>query len=78
MTFVRLKRVPSGILTVFQNFSTMTHALSLPPGYQRLFEYNYAVEAAGGYTEVDPSVAMNASDAKAVIKRMNSQQPHVS
>ena len=55
----------------FTNFSTMTHNLSLPPGYQRAIEYNYAIEAAGGLTEVDPQVAMVARESKAALKRLN-------
>ena len=75
---IRLYPLPDSGLTLFINtlqpftqFSTMTHPISLPPGYQRAIEYNYAIEAAGGLTEVDPSVAMNARQAKAVIKRLN-------
>lgn len=75
---IRLYPLPQSGLTLyintlqpFTNFSTMSHSLSLPPGYQRAIEYNYAIEAAGGLTEVDPTVAMNARQAKAVIKRLN-------
>lgn len=55
------------------NFSTMTHNISLPPGYQRAIEYNYAIEAAGGLTELDPQVAIVARESKAAIKRLNSR-----
>ncbi len=79
---IRLYPLPTSGLTLyintlqpFTNFSTMTHALSLPPGYQRAIEYNYAIEAAGGFTEVDPSVAMVARESKAVLKRLNTQTP---
>lgn len=60
-------------LQPFTNFSTMTHSLSLPPGYQRAIEYNYAIEAAGGLTEVDPQVAIVARESKAALKRINSR-----
>lgn len=57
------------------NFSTMTQTLQLPPGYQRAIEYNYAIEASGGFTEVDPSVAMIARQSKAAIKTVNLPAP---
>lgn len=57
------------------NFSSMTHNLQMPPGYQRAIEYNYAIEAAGGLTEVDPSVAMIARQSKAAIKTVNLPAP---
>ncbi len=58
-------------LMPFTQFSTMTHPISLPPGYQRAIEYNYAIEAAGGLTEIDPQVAIIAREAKAAVKRLN-------
>ncbi len=54
-------------------FSTMTQTLILPPGYQRAIEYNYAIEAAGGLTEIDPQVAIVARESKAAIERLNSR-----
>ena len=57
------------------NFSTLTHTCLFPPGYQRAIEYNYAIEAAGGFTEVDPSVAMIARQSKAAIKTVNLPAP---
>lgn len=79
---VKLYPLPDSGLTLFinslqplQTFSTVTHTLMLPPGYQRAIEYNYAIEAAGGFTEVDPSVAMIARESKAVIKKQNLPAP---
>ena len=62
-------------LQPFINFSTLSHSISLPPGYQRAIEYNYAIEAAGGFTEVDPMVAIIARESKSVIKANNSPVP---
>lgn len=79
---VRLYPLPQSGLTLFintlqpfTNFSTMTHPIQLPPGYQRAIEYNYAIEAAGGFTEVDPSIAIIARQSKAAIKTVNLPQP---
>lgn len=79
---IRLYPLPEAGLTLFintlqplTNFSTMTHTAMFPPGYQRAIEYNYAIEAAGGFTEVEPSVAMIARQSKAAIKSVNLPQP---
>ena len=79
---IRLYPLPDTGLTLFINtlqplqaFSTMTHTVLFPPGYQRAIEYNYAVEASGGFTNVDPSVAMIARQSKAAIKSVNLPQP---
>lgn len=79
---IRVYPLPEAGLTLFlntlqpfTNFSTMTHPISLPPGYQRAIEYNYAIEAAGGLTNVSPEVAMVARQAKAAIKSQNLPQP---
>ena len=73
---------PIGGLSTFINtlqpiatFSTVTQNLLLPPGYQRAIEYNYAIEAAGGLTEVDASVALIARQSKAAIKSQNLPAP---
>ena len=73
---------PIGGLSTFINtlqpiatFSTLSQNLLLPPGYQRAIEYNYAVEASGGFTNVDPSVAMIARQSKAAIKSQNLPAP---
>ena len=81
---VKLYPLPEANLTLFinslqpfTNFSTMTHPISLPPGYQRAIEYNYAIEAAGGLTNVSPEVAMVARQSKANIKSQNLPAPIV-
>ena len=73
---------PIGGLSAFLNtlqpiatFSTLSQNLLLPTGYQRAIEYNYAVEASGGFTNVDPSVAMIARQSKAAIKSQNLPAP---
>ena len=79
---IRLYPLPDSGLTLFINtlqpltaFSTMTHTLLMPPGYQRAIEYNYAVETSGGFTNVDPQVAMIARQSKAAIKGTNLPAP---
>ena len=62
-------------LQPFLSFSTVSQNLQLPRGYQRAIEYNYAIEAAGGFTNVDPSVAMIAKQSKAAIKSTNLPAP---
>jgi hypothetical protein len=71
--------VPSGNITLklnvwrpLQSFTSLTTDLSLPPGYQRMIEYNGAVELAPEYgKEVSASVLANARQSKAAIKSVN-------
>lgn len=53
------------------NFSTISHPVQLPPGYQRAIEFNFAIEIAGGFTDVAPEVARIAMEAKKAIKVQN-------
>lgn len=69
---------PSASLTLYinswkqlQSFATISTALSLPPGYQRAIEFNFAVEAAGGFTKVSAEVAKIAKESKAAIMGAN-------
>ena len=69
---------PKSALTLFINswkqlgsVSTISAQLTLPPGYQRAIEYNFAVEEAGGFTDVSAAVAKIARDSKAAIKSIN-------
>ena len=69
---------PASALTLYINswkqlgsVSTISSQLTLPPGYQRAIEYNFAVEEAGGFTQVAPEVALIARQAKAAIKSIN-------
>lgn len=57
-----------------QSFSTLTTALSLPPGYQRALEYNLAVELCPlfGMPSPSPTVMKIATESKAAISRTNS------
>lgn len=58
--------------TPLQTFATLTDSLSLPPGYQRMIEYNLAVEFGMEFqTDVPPLVLKIAGDTKAVVKRIN-------
>ena len=75
---IRLYPAPVAGLTLFINswqqlgsVSTISAQLTLPPGYQRAIEYNFAIEEAGGYTEVRPEVAKIARESKAAIKSLN-------
>jgi len=75
---ISLYPVPTSNLTLFinslkglQNFSTISHAAQLPPGYQRAIEFNFAIEVAGGFTAVSPEVVKIARESKAAIKSEN-------
>lgn len=54
-----------------QSFASVTTALSLPPGYQRAIEANFAIEAAPGLTSVSPEVLKIAKESLAAIKKIN-------
>ena len=69
---------PTSGLTLYINgwkqlttFGAIGETVSLPPGYQRAIEYNYAIEAAGGFISVSPEVAKIAKESKAAIKSAN-------
>ncbi len=57
-----------------QSFSTISDAVVLPPGYQRAIEFNFAVETAGGLTNVSAEVAKIARESKAAIKGVNAPE----
>lgn len=70
--------VPSAGLTLFLNtqksvgaFSTLTHLVTLPPGYQRAMESNYAIESIAGVGKASPELAKIARDSLALIKSQN-------
>ena len=69
---------PLAGLTLFINswkqlgsFSSVSQAVSFPPGYQRAVEFNFAIETAGGFVNVAPEVAKIARDSLAAIKSLN-------
>lgn len=62
-------------LQPLQAFSTMSVALSLPPGYQDAIELNYAVRSALGVIPVSSELKLAARAAKAAIKGTNLPAP---
>ena len=69
---------PAASLTLYINswkqltqFATIGETVALPPGYQRAIEFNFAVEAAGGFSNVTPEVAAIARQSKAALMRVN-------
>lgn len=56
---------------VLQSFSAVSTALTLPPGYQRAIEYNFAIELAGGSFQPSAAVVKIAKESKATIKKLN-------
>ena len=75
---------PAASLTLFinswkqlQSFSTVTHAPTLPTGYQRAIESNFAIEAGAGQRELPKEVLGIASQSKSAIKGFNLPDPHL-
>ena len=69
---------PSSALTLFinswkqlQNFSNVSTAMLLPPGYQLAIESNFAIHLAAGQTSVSNELAKVARESKAAIKSIN-------
>jgi hypothetical protein len=56
---------------VLQAFSTVSTTLTLPPGYQRAIEYNFAIEVAGGSYQPSDATVKIARESKANIKKLN-------
>ena len=55
-----------------QNFSTLTTDLSMPPGYRRAIEFNFAVEMASEFgRDLPKHVLMTAIQSKANLKTVN-------
>ena len=65
-------------LTQLESFSTLDTDVELPPGYERAFTYNLAIEIAPE-EEQDPSMAVVkiAVESKGNIKRMNREAPEM-
>ena len=79
---IKLWPEPVANLTLFINtiqplttFSTMTHPVSLPPGYQDAIETNYAMKSALGLMPISPDLREAAVKSKANIKTTNSFSP---
>ena len=49
----------------------MTTTLVLAPGYQRMIESNFAIDAALGLTSIAPDLAKVARESKAAIAMLN-------
>ena len=52
-------------------FSTLTHLVTLPAGYQRAIESNYAMESAPGFAKASPELVRVARESLAVVKSQN-------
>ncbi len=76
---IYLYPVPSVAVTLklntwqtLQSFATLTTDLSLPPGYQRAIEFNFAIEYGPEFgVDIPKDVRMIAAQAKASIKTLN-------
>lgn len=75
---VFLYPAPSASLSLYinswkqlQNFSNVSTAMLLPPGYQLAIESNFAIHLAAGLTTISPEVAKIAKESKAAIKSIN-------
>ncbi len=73
---------PSASLTLYINswkqlgtFSTVSMALSMPPGYQLFIESNFAIHLAAGQTTASPELIRMARDSKANVKSVNLPEP---
>lgn len=69
---------PSAGLTLFLNtqqavgsFAAVSTQVTLPPGYQRAIESNYAIESVAGLGSVSPEVVKIARESLALIKSQN-------
>lgn len=79
---IKLYPEPSSGLTLFINsvqplgqFSTISHNVSFPPGYQRAIETNFSVEVSPGFAPISQELAKIAREAKAAIKTTNDVTP---
>src|SRR3990167_4831170 len=69
---------PSAVLTLYihswkqmQSVSTMSETVMFPSGYRLMFESNFAIHLAAGFTAVSAEVAKLARESKAAIKKLN-------
>jgi hypothetical protein len=56
-----------------QQFATINDVLTLPPGYQRALESNFAMEVAPGYVSASPELAKIAKESKTKIMAQNTR-----
>ncbi len=54
-----------------QNFSAVSTAMLMPPGYQLAIESNFAIHLAAGQTPVSQELAKIAKESKAAIRNIN-------
>ena len=54
-----------------QKFGGIDVPLQLPPGYQRFIEFNFAIDVAGGFTNVSQEVARGAKESRALVMGFN-------
>jgi hypothetical protein len=55
----------------FASFPSVTTTLVLAPGYQRMIEANFAIDAALGLTSIAPELAKVARESKAAVAMLN-------
>lgn len=79
---IRLYPEPISGLTLFINtlqplstFAAMSGSIVFPPGYQDAIEFNYAVRASIGFTQVSGELMALAAKSKAAIKTVNLPAP---
>src|SRR5260221_4568494 len=60
-----------------QQFASINDVLTLPSGYQRALESNFALEVAGGYISASPEVVKMAQDSKTKIMQQNTRTTYL-
>lgn len=75
---INLYPLPKSGLTLFidawvqlQSFANVSTVLTMPPGYQRAIEANFAIECAPGYKGISQELLIIAKQSKAAIKGVN-------
>ena len=79
---INLYPLPTSGLTLYIStlrqllaFATIGETVSLPPGYQRAIESNFAIEVSPGYKAASNELIKIAKDSKAAIKQVNAPSP---
>lgn len=60
-----------------QQFTSVNDVLTLPSGYQRALESNFALEVAGGYISASPEVVKMAKESKTKIMQQNTRTTYL-